>query len=104
VALLAYWSLAGRETSTAIDSRQDWLLVASGPITTVPLVCFAAAARRLRMTTLGFLQFLTPTMQVGVALLLFGEPFTASHRLAFPLIWIAVALYITDAIRTVRRR
>ncbi|HEY5314008.1 MAG TPA: EamA family transporter RarD [Pirellulales bacterium] len=101
---LGYVNLVGTRTSPAFDWQRDWLLLATGPITTVPLVCFAAAARGLRMTTLGFLQFLTPTMQVGVALLVFGEPFTASHRLAFPLIWMAVAIYVTDAIRAVRRR
>lgn len=104
VAYLAYLSATSTGTSPAFDLPRDWLLLATGPITTVPLLCFAAAARSLRMTTLGFLQFLTPTMQVGVAIFLFGEPFTASHRLAFPLIWIAVALYIADAIHTVRRQ
>ncbi|HWC90258.1 MAG TPA: EamA family transporter RarD [Pirellulales bacterium] len=104
LAYLGYLSATSTGTSTAFVFERDWLLLATGPITTVPLVCFAGAARRLRMTTLGFLQFLTPTMQVAVAIFLFGEPFTASHRWAFPLIWVAVVLYITDAVRTVRQR
>ncbi len=78
-----------------------WLL-ATGPVTTAPLVCFAAAARRLPMTAIGFLQFITPTLQMGVAIFLFREPFTTAHAWAFAFIWIAVALYLFDILS--RRR
>ena len=80
---LAYLAKTGAASFTLASTRLDWLLVASGPVTTIPLLCFAAAARRLRMTTLGFLQFLTPSLQICLALFLFGEPFTASTAGAF---------------------
>jgi chloramphenicol-sensitive protein RarD len=94
-------AFAGDAVSSGASNRQ-WVLMASGPVTTLPLVCFAAAARKLRMTTLGFLQFLTPTMQICLAVFVFGEPFTETHFWGFPLIWIAVALYLADAMRAAR--
>ena len=64
---------------------------------------FAAAARRLRMTTLGFLQFLAPMLQVAVAVGLMGEQFTVAYQRSFPLIWAAVGLYLADAVVSRRR-
>ena len=107
-AALAYLCfLASRADTTfaASDPRNAWLLALGGPVTTVPLLCFAAAARRLRMTTLGFLQFLAPLIQTLVAVFLFGEPFTAAHLRAYPFIAAAVVLYLADvAVETRRRR
>lgn len=80
------------------------LLLLTGPMTTVPLLCFAGAARRLRMTTLGFLQFIAPTLQGLVAVVLFKEAFKLAYRQAFPLILLAVALYAADAVMANRRR
>lgn len=78
-------------------------LMIGGIVTTIPLVCFAAAVRRMRMTTMGFLQFVSPTLQVVIAVFLFGEPFTTAHREAFPLILAAVGIYLTDAVLKRRR-
>ena len=72
---------------------------AAGLLTTGPLLLFAAAVRRLTMTTLGFLQYLAPTLQFLVAVLLFGEEFTQAHQYAFAAIWAAVALYTLDSLR-----
>ncbi len=85
-------------------TRETGLLLLTGPMTTVPLLCFAGAARRLRMTTLGFLQFIAPTLQGLVAVVLFKEAFKPAYRQAFPLILLAVALYATDAVLANRRR
>lgn len=105
LAYLGYLAAVGTATFSAADRPNMSLLLAlSGPVTTGPLLCFAAAARRLRMTTLGFLQFLAPTLQILVAVFLFHEPFTTAHRTAFPLIWLAVLLYIVDALLANRRR
>lgn len=86
------------------DSETVGLLVLSGLVTTVPLVCFAAAARRLRMTTLGFLQFLAPMLQAAVAVFLLGEEFSTAYARSFPLIWVAVLLYLADAMWMRRRQ
>lgn len=106
LALVYLGYLAAHDVATFSTSspRECWLLALSGPVTTGPLLCFAAAARRLRMTTLGFLQFLAPTLQVLVAVFVLDEPFKAAYRTAFPLIWLAVMLYIYDAVAHNRRR
>ena len=70
-----------------------WLLVAAGPITAIPLVLFAAGARKIPMSVLGLLQYLSPTMQFLLGVWLFHEAFTAARLVGFVLIWLALALY-----------
>lgn len=74
-------------------------LVGAGIATSLPLLAFADAARRLRYTTLGMVQYLAPTLQLGCAVLLYGEPFEREHAVTFGLIWAAVAIYLADALR-----
>ncbi|WP_425410191.1 EamA family transporter RarD [Hyphococcus sp.] len=81
----------------------DVLLVLAGPVTVVPLVMFALAARRLRLTTLGLLQYITPTLQLLLGVY-FGETFTLYHAVCFGLIWSALAIYSGDAFRENRRK
>jgi chloramphenicol-sensitive protein RarD len=78
------------------------LLLLSGPITTVPLLFFGAAARRLRLSTMGILQYLSPTLQFLLAVLAFGEPFSSAQLLSFACIWTAVLIYATDSLRAAR--
>ena len=77
-------------------------LAAGGPITTVPLLFFAGAARRLALTTLGFLQYLAPTLQFTVAVTLFGERLDPMRVVCFAGIWTAIAIYTLDALRATR--
>ena len=86
------------------SSSQLWLLAAAGPVTLIPLVCFNAAARHLPYATLGFLQYLAPTLVLIQAVLLFDEPLDSSRLLSFVCIWIALAVYSLDAWLTLRRR
>ena len=79
-------------------------LIAAGPITLVPLVCFNAAARHLPYTTLGFLQYIAPTLVLLLAVFVFGEQLESSKLLAFICIWAGLALYSLDAWLTLRRR
>jgi len=69
------------------------LLIFSGIITTVPLVMFTAAAKRLRLGTLGFLQFIAPTCQFALAVFVYGEEFSQDHLITFGFIWAALGLY-----------
>lgn len=85
------------------SSEALWLM-AAGPVTLVPLVCFNAAARHLPYTTLGFLQYLAPTLVLLQAVLLFGEHLSSSTLVAFMFIWAGLALYSVDAWLTLRRR
>ncbi len=75
------------------------LLMLSGPLTAGPLVLFAFAARRVRLSTVGLIQYVNPTLQFLVATLIFLEPFTLWHGVAFGLIWVALAVYSAAAIR-----
>lgn len=79
-------------------------LIAAGPVTLVPLVCFNAAARHLPYTTLGFLQYLAPTLVLLQAVLLFGEHLSSTTLVAFMFIWAGLALYSVDAWLKIRRR
>ena len=81
----------------------NFYLVAAGIVSTVPLLCFTAAARRLPYSTVGMLQFLAPTLQFGLAVGLYGEPFTLAHAIAFGAIWTALALYASSLIGTRRK-
>ena len=77
------------------------LLTLSGPITVVPLLFFAVAARRLSLTTVGMMQFIAPTLQFFFAVY-YGEPLTAAHLVCFTCIWTAVGLFSWDAWRARR--
>ncbi len=74
------------------------LLAAEGVVTAVPLIWFANGVRRLRLATIGLLQYLNPTLQFTVAVAVFGEPFTPAHRFAFVCIWAGLAVYASEAI------
>lgn len=69
------------------------LLALSGPMTATPLILFSYAARRVSLATVGLLQYINPTLQFGCAVLVFAEPFTPWHAVAFPGIWAALVLY-----------
>ena len=71
-------------------------------ITAIPLLWFAAAARRLRLATMGFLQYLSPTGQFLLAIFVFREPFNRNLMTSFVMIWIALAIYSIDSLRAYR--
>src|SRR4029077_962668 len=74
------------------------LLVSTGVVTAVPLLWFGYAARHLRLTTVGFLQYLAPTGTFFLGVFLYHEPFTRGHLITFGLIWIALAIFTLEAI------
>jgi chloramphenicol-sensitive protein RarD len=78
------------------------LLLFAGIVSTTPLLLFTAAARKLAYSTLGMLQFIAPTLQFLIAVLLYGEPFGQAHAVAFAAIWTALGLYITELVRAPR--
>lgn len=78
------------------------LFVLAGPVTAIPLLLFAAAAKRMPLSTLGLLQYIAPTMQFLCAVLLFGEEFRPIHAVAFGGIWCGLALYASDSLRATR--
>jgi chloramphenicol-sensitive protein RarD len=82
----------------------DALLILGGAVTATPLLLFTAAAKRLPYSTLGFLQYVAPSLQFLLAVLAFGEPFTRAHALCFGAIWIALAIFSFEGLRAARAR
>lgn len=89
----------GQAMFLAGSLRHDLLLPLAGAVTALPLLCFAGAARLLRLATVGFLQYITPTLHFLLAVGLFGEPFSSTHLISFACIWAGLALYTADALR-----
>src|SRR5690606_13979709 len=102
--LLVWLGSHGQAASLRAGQATQGLLVLGGLVTTVPLLLFAGAARRLSMTTLGFLQYLAPSLQFLLAVVAFSEPLSLVQLASFACIWIAVILYTLDAYRAYRRR
>jgi chloramphenicol-sensitive protein RarD len=102
---LALLWLGGRvlaaEPVMGTSPTQSGLLLLAGIVSTTPLLLFTAAARRLQYSTLGMLQFLAPTLQFLIAVS-YGEPLRMAHFIAFPAIWIALALYVIALLRAPR--
>jgi chloramphenicol-sensitive protein RarD len=86
-----------------LDSRTtDLLLILGGALTAIPLLLFTAAAKRLPYSTLGFLQYLAPSLQFLLAVLVFGEPLTTAHLICFGAIWTALAIFVWEGLRVGR--
>jgi chloramphenicol-sensitive protein RarD len=98
---LTYLSTAGRLAPGGLHTLG--LLVLSGPVTTLPLLFFGAAARRLRLSTMGVLQYLSPTLQFMLAVLVFRERFYAAHIATFACIWTGIVIYTVDSLRAARQ-
>jgi chloramphenicol-sensitive protein RarD len=91
----------------AFTNHGPWhtvLLLLCGPVTAIPLLCFGAAAQRLPLVTLGLLQYLTPAMQMIWGVVVEHEPMPPARWLGFALIWIALAIFTTDALSRAYRR
>lgn len=99
------WSVAAGRTHFATGSPVDtWLLIGSGAVTAVPLMIYANGAKLLRLSTIGILQYIAPTMIFLIAVFVFGETFGRARMIAFPLIWLALAIYSASMLRDMRRR
>ncbi|MGO3346621.1 MAG: EamA family transporter RarD [Marinomonas sp.] len=98
---LIYMFTVQTSTSNMLEnsSTTNWLLFAAGPITMVPLMCFAAAANRVNMVTLGFFQYIGPSGMFFLAVFLYDEPLSSEKLTTFVLIWCALALLIFDSLR-----
>jgi chloramphenicol-sensitive protein RarD len=96
------WRAASGAGAFGTAPGTSLLLAAAGPITALPLVAFGHAVHRLRLSTMGLVQYLAPTGQFLLAVLLYREPFGPAHAAAFALIWTSLALYSWDAIARTR--
>ena len=94
--ILLVWAWSGTGAFTLAHPARDLLLVLGGPFTALPLVLFAAGARRVRLSTLGFLQYLSPSISLLIAVFILGEPFTRVDMTAFGCVWAALVLVALD--------
>jgi chloramphenicol-sensitive protein RarD len=76
-----------------------WLLLLAGPVTAVPLLFYAFGAKLLRISTIGMMQYIGPTIVTLLAVFAFNEPFGTDHALSFGLIWVALGLYSYSLLR-----
>lgn len=88
--------------NTPHDSTR-WLLAAAGPITAIPLLLFAAGARKIPMAVLGLIQYLSPTMQALLGVWVFHEAFPPARLAGFLVIWTALILYVLEGMWVSRR-
>ncbi|MBI1211139.1 MAG: EamA family transporter RarD [Alphaproteobacteria bacterium] len=95
---LIYLDLHGTGLFLHHDRVTDLLLVLAGPLTAIPLLLFAAGVRRIKLSTIGFLQYLAPSISLVLAVVMYNEPFTAAHAVTFGLIWLALALISWEAL------
>lgn len=98
IALMA----TGRSEFTSTPAHFG-LMLATGPVTLIPLLLFAVAAQRVPLSTMGILQYLTPALQMAWGVAVMHEPMPASRWAGFALIWAALAVFTTDALRRTRR-
>ena len=99
LAAMAWWWGSSPTSFPGPDPGTNLWLVGLGPATTVPLLLFAFAARRISLTTLGLMQYLSPTIQFLLGLWLFNEPLTPNRLIGFTLIWTALVIYTADGVR-----
>ncbi len=103
VGYLVWQSAQGNAVFGGVGATGQILVLASGVVTAIPLLCFGAAARRLPLSTLGFVQYVAPSMQLALAVLWYGGAFTVDHAISFGFIWAGLALFSAESI-LVRRR
>jgi chloramphenicol-sensitive protein RarD len=104
IAYLIFLKTNGQLMFGSADISLSILLVSTGIVTALPQVWFGHAAQHLRLTTLGFLQYLAPTDTFFLGVFAYHEPFTRNHLITFALIWIALAIFTGEAVMQWRRR
>lgn len=104
-AIYAGWQQeSGHPLFSGYATRTVWLLVGAGVLTALPLMAFAAAARRLHLVTLGMLMYINPTLQFATAVWLFGEPMQPARLLSFGLIWLGLLVFSWSAYGKLRQQ
>ncbi|MFC7704700.1 EamA family transporter RarD [Plastorhodobacter daqingensis] len=104
LAYLGWLTATGRGHFLEGEALDSWLLFGCGAVTAGPLLIYAHGAKLLRLSTIGILQYVTPTLIFLVAVLIFNEPFGQARMIAFPMIWAALVIYSIALLRQVRAR
>ncbi|MFE4502416.1 EamA family transporter RarD [Rhodococcus sp. NPDC056743] len=103
VGYLLFLGLTGAGSFVSGGTGQSLLLLAAGPVTALPLLLFGVAAQRVKLSTMGMLQYLTPALQMMWGVAVMHEDMPASRWIGFALIWLALVIFTTDIIRANRR-
>lgn len=104
IGFLLYLEFSGASTFGRTGPVTAATMIFSGVVTTVPLLLFGAGAKRVRLVTLGVLQYIAPTMQLLIGVFVYHEPFPFGRLLGFALIWSALALYTVEGVMIARRQ
>lgn len=99
LAYLTYLALNGHSTFLHSTTSTQLLLLAAGPITAIPLLLFAAGARRIPLATLGLLQYISPSIQLLLGVWLYHEAFSAGRLIGFATIWAGLIVYSAEGLR-----
>ncbi|MER8443512.1 EamA family transporter RarD [Mesorhizobium sp. M1066] len=100
---IVYLIATGQDHIVSSSGADRALLIGCGPVTSIPLLLFAFGAKLLRLSTIGIMQYIAPTMVFLIAVLIFDEPFGTTQAIAFALIWAALAVYSWSMLTTARR-
>jgi chloramphenicol-sensitive protein RarD len=98
VAFLIFSEYTGHGAFLHSSLRANWMMVGAGLVTTVPLLFFASAAPRVPLTTIGILQYINPTMQFLLGVLLYKEPFTRDRLIGFGLVWVGLVIFWVEGL------
>ncbi|MFW3172885.1 EamA family transporter RarD [Geodermatophilus sp. CPCC 206100] len=101
-AVLVVLHAQGEGTAGSAGTGHLLLLVGSGLGTAIPLLMFAAATRRIPLSTVGLLQYLTPLMQLAIGVFVYHEPMPAARLAGFVIVWVALAVFTADSVRQAR--
>ncbi|WP_432737872.1 EamA family transporter RarD [Maridesulfovibrio sp. FT414] len=95
------WLAATGDVSyTRVGLLENLLLLGAGAATSTPLIFFAHGARRLRLATLGMMQYIAPTLALLIGVLMYGEPFGETRFITFAFIWAGIIIYVADGLRS----
>jgi chloramphenicol-sensitive protein RarD len=102
---LLYWLIMDTSSGDMLANSLDLniILLLAGVVTTAPLLCFTAAARRIRYTTLGFFQYIGPSLMFLLAVLHYQEPLDATRVITFVCVWSGLLIYVYDSVRVYRK-
>ncbi len=101
---LLYRGASGVGAFMHLGTATTLLLILAGPVTSIPLLMFGYAARSIPLSMLGFIQYITPTMQFMLGVFVYNEPFPTSRLVGFSMIWLALLLYSIESVRFTRRQ
>jgi len=102
--IIFYQMLTGRGALFKVSTSIDFFLIAAGVVTVLPLYWFAQGAKRIPLSSVGFLQYIAPTLMLLIGIFVYDETFTQAHLVCFGFIWVALAMYSLTLVRSSRAK